>query len=73
MTPDHLAAQLLTSGDGVADKVERNTQGELLVVLATILTWRANWPAPASSFWGIQRRPKRTSVKEWQATSTRET
>ena len=40
MIPDHLAAQLLTSGTVMADKVHRNTRAELLAVLATILTWR---------------------------------
>ncbi len=40
MIPDNLAAQLLTMGDGMATKVQRNTQAELLAVLCTILTWR---------------------------------
>lgn len=39
MIPDHLAAQLLTSGDGMADKVQRHTQVQILAVLTTILTW----------------------------------
>ena len=40
MIPDHLAAQLLSQSDGVCNKVQRNTQAELLAVLTTILTWR---------------------------------
>lgn len=40
MMPDHLAAQLLLSSEGVSTKVQRNTQAELLAVLTTILTWR---------------------------------
>ena len=40
MIPDHIASQLLTSGIAMADKVQRNTQAELLAVLTTILTWR---------------------------------
>ena len=40
MIPDHIASQFLTSGIGIADKVQRNTQAELLAVLTTILMWR---------------------------------
>ena len=40
MIPNHIAPQLLTCGIGMADKVQRNTQAELLAGLTTILTWR---------------------------------
>ena len=38
--PDHLTAQLLTATDELLTKEQRNTQCELLAILAAILTWR---------------------------------
>ena len=38
--PDHLAAQLLTATESKLTKAQRNTQCELLAMLAAILTWR---------------------------------
>jgi len=38
--PDHVAARLLTATDEQLTKEQRNTQCELLAILAAILTWR---------------------------------
>ena len=69
MISDHIASQLLTSGIAMADKVQRNTQAELLAVLTTILTWREELTGSCLLILGDSTSSE-TNLRNCTATST---